>query len=46
VDSDETTFAWDWATAMPEMLRQGDTLYLVGLEILGRANAFMFLGQD
>ncbi|MFQ6102579.1 MAG: RHS repeat domain-containing protein, partial [Anaerolineae bacterium] len=35
VDGDATTFAWDWATGVPEMLRQGDNLYLVGHETLG-----------
>ncbi|RLC61627.1 MAG: hypothetical protein DRI48_10545, partial [Chloroflexi bacterium] len=36
VDGDETTFAWDWASGLPELLREGDTLYLVGHETLGR----------
>ena len=36
VDGAVTSFAWDWATAVPEMLRQGDTLYLVGRETLGQ----------
>jgi RHS repeat-associated protein len=36
VDGEVTTFAWDWASAVPEMLRGGETLYLVGHETLGR----------
>jgi len=36
VDGDETTFAWDWATGVPEMLRDGESLYLVGHETVGR----------
>jgi RHS repeat-associated protein len=35
VDGDETTFAWDWASGLPEMLSQGTDLYLVGHETLG-----------
>jgi len=30
-----TTFAWDWASGLPELLREGDNLYLVGHETLG-----------
>jgi RHS repeat-associated protein len=35
VDGDVTTFAWDWASGLPEMLSDGDNLYLVGHETLG-----------
>ena len=43
VDGDVTTFAWDWATPaagsgqapVPELLRQGETRYLVGHDTLG-----------
>jgi hypothetical protein len=35
VEGDETTFAWDWATGVPELLSDGDVLYLVGHETLG-----------
>ena len=31
-----TTFAWDWATGVPELLSAGGTLYLVGHETLGQ----------
>jgi RHS repeat-associated protein len=31
----ETTFAWDWAAPVPELLRAGGTRYLVGHETLG-----------
>ncbi len=30
------TFAWDWATGVPELLSDGDALYLVGHETLGQ----------
>jgi len=30
------TFAWDWASGLPEMLATGNTLYLVGHETLGQ----------
>ena len=33
---DETTFAWDWASGLPEMLSAGGTLYLLGHDTLGR----------
>ena len=42
VDGDVTTFAWDWASGIPEMLSEGQAmgssmaLYLVGHETLGR----------
>ena len=36
VDGDETTFAWDWASGLPEMLSEGDNLYLMGHDTLGR----------
>jgi YD repeat-containing protein len=36
VDGDVTTFAWDWDSAVPEMLRDGSNLYLVGHDTLGR----------
>jgi RHS repeat-associated protein len=42
VDGEVTTFAWDWATGVPEMLSEGQAmgssiaLYLVGHETLGR----------
>jgi RHS repeat-associated protein len=35
VDGAVTTFAWDWATGVPELLSDGDALYLVGHETLG-----------
>jgi RHS repeat-associated protein len=41
VDGDTTTFAWDWASGVPEMLSEGQAigssiaLYLVGHETLG-----------
>jgi RHS repeat-associated protein len=42
VDGDVTTFVWDWASEVPEMLSEGQAmgssvaLYLVGHETLGR----------
>jgi RHS repeat-associated protein len=36
VDGYVTTFAWDWASRLPEMLSDGDNLYLVGHDTLGR----------
>ncbi len=30
-----TTFAWDWAAPVPEVLRAGEVRYLVGAETLG-----------
>jgi len=36
VDGDVTNFAWDWASGLPEMLREGGNLYLVGQETLGQ----------
>jgi len=29
------TFAWDWATGVPELLSDGDSLYLIGYDTLG-----------
>ncbi len=31
-----TTFAWDWATPVPELLSSGATRYLLGAETLGQ----------
>ena len=31
-----TTYAWDWASGLPEMLSDGASLYLVGHDTLGR----------
>ncbi len=31
-----TTYAWDWAAAVPELLSDGNALYLVGHETLGQ----------
>ena len=36
VDGDPTSFSWDWATGVPEMLSAGDALYLVGHDTLGQ----------
>ena len=36
VDGNPTSFSWDWATGIPEMLSAGDALYLVGHETLGQ----------
>jgi hypothetical protein len=36
VDGDEATYAWDWASSLPEMLSEGGNLYLVGHETLGK----------
>jgi RHS repeat-associated protein len=36
VDGDPTSFSWDWATGIPELLSDGDALYLVGHETLGQ----------
>ena len=33
---DVTTYAWDWASGLPEMLSDGASLYLVGHDTLGR----------
>ena len=33
---DVTTFAWDWASKLPEKSSDGDNLYLVGHETLGQ----------
>jgi hypothetical protein len=29
------TFTWDWATSVPELLSDGDSLYLIGYDTLG-----------
>jgi hypothetical protein len=29
------TYVWDWASGVPEMLSDGDSLYLVGYDTLG-----------
>jgi hypothetical protein len=34
-----TTFAWDWATGVPELLSDGDKRYLVGHDTLGWEDA-------
>jgi RHS repeat-associated protein len=36
IDGVETTYAWDWASGLPEMLSDGASLYLVGHDTLGR----------
>jgi RHS repeat-associated protein len=36
VDGDASTYAWDWASGLPEMLSEGGNLYLVGHDTLGR----------
>ena len=36
VDGDVTTFAWDWASGIPEMLSDGASVYLVGHDTLGQ----------
>ena len=36
VDSDVTTFAWDLVAAVPELLSDGNAVYLVGHETLGQ----------
>jgi hypothetical protein len=38
-DGAVTTFAWDWATGVPEMLSDGDKRYLVGHDTLGWEDA-------
>ncbi|MDF1515754.1 MAG: hypothetical protein P1S60_18250 [Anaerolineae bacterium] len=35
VNGVEDTFTWDWATSVPEMLSDGEKLYLVGHDTLG-----------
>jgi hypothetical protein len=35
VDGDVTNFVWDWASGLPEMLSDGDNLYLVGRDTVG-----------
>jgi RHS repeat-associated protein len=32
------TFTWDWATGVPEMLSDGNSLYLIGYDTLGWQN--------
>ncbi|MEJ5312591.1 MAG: RHS repeat-associated core domain-containing protein [Anaerolineae bacterium] len=32
------TFTWDWATPVPEMLSDGESLYLIGYDTLGWQN--------
>ncbi len=36
IDGDETSYAWDWASGLPELLSDGASLYLVGHDTLGR----------
>lgn len=36
VDGDVTSFVWDWVSGIPEMLSDGDNLYLVSHETLGQ----------
>jgi RHS repeat-associated protein len=36
VNGTETPFVWDWASGLPEMLSDGDNLYLVGHDTLGQ----------
>jgi RHS repeat-associated protein len=36
VTGNASTYAWDWASGLPEMLTDGDNLYLVGHDTLGR----------
>ena len=36
VDGDVTNFAWDWATGVPEMLSDGEDLYLVSYQTPGQ----------
>jgi RHS repeat-associated protein len=38
IDGDEATYAWDWASGLPEMLSEGGNLYLVGHNTLGQWN--------
>jgi hypothetical protein len=35
VDGDVTNFAWDWASGIPEMLSDGNNLYLVSYDTVG-----------
>jgi RHS repeat-associated protein len=39
VDGAVTTFAWDWATGIPEMLSDGRAVYIVGHDTLGWEDA-------
>jgi hypothetical protein len=34
-DGNVTNFVWDWASGIPEMLSDGDNLYLLGHDTLG-----------
>ncbi len=36
VNGTETPFVWDWASGLPEMLSDGNDLYLVGHDTLGQ----------
>jgi RHS repeat-associated protein len=36
VESSDSVFSWDWASGLPEMLRDGGSLYLVCHDTLGR----------
>jgi YD repeat-containing protein len=38
VDGNVTSFVWDWVSGIPEMLSDGDNLYLVAYETLGQWN--------
>jgi len=35
VDGAATAFVWDWAAGVPELLRDGESLYLIGYDTLG-----------
>ncbi|MCP4525568.1 MAG: RHS repeat-associated core domain-containing protein [Aestuariibacter sp.] len=37
VDGGVNSFVWDWASGIPEMLADGDNLYLVGHDTLGQS---------
>ncbi|MCP4537121.1 MAG: hypothetical protein GY832_08230, partial [Chloroflexi bacterium] len=37
VDGDASSFMWDWASGIPEMLADGDNLYLIGHDTLGQS---------
>ena len=42
------TFTWDWATPVPELLSDGDSLYLIGYDTLGwqRGDDWTFVLPD
>ena len=42
------TFTWDWATPVPELLSDGESLYLIGYDTLGWQNGddWMFVLPD